>query len=112
MFEEYLSTLDEADRAALAHLIALVAEEAPEAEEGQSYGAPAFRYRGRPLIGFAAHKAHIAVYPFSPEVVEAVADRLTGHRLSKGTIRFTREMPLPDDVLADIVKLRMAEIDR
>lgn len=83
-----------------------------EAEEGQSYGAPAFRYRGRPLLGFAAHRTHLAIYPFSPAVVEAVADRLPGYPLSKGTIRFSADRALPDDVLADIVRMRMAEIDR
>ena len=29
---------------------------------------------------------------------------------SKGTIRFTPDHPLPDDVLEDIVRLRRAEI--
>jgi uncharacterized protein YdhG (YjbR/CyaY superfamily) len=30
--------------------------------------------------------------------------------LSKGTIRFTPDTPLPDDVVEDIVRLRLAEI--
>jgi uncharacterized protein YdhG (YjbR/CyaY superfamily) len=42
--------------------------------------------------------------------VDEVRDRLSGYELSKGTIRFTVEKPLPDDVIRDVVKLRQAEI--
>lgn len=45
-----------------------------------------------------------------PAVVDAVAGRLEGYSLSKGTIRFTPKHPLPDVVLEDIVRLRRAEI--
>ena len=45
------------------------------------------------------------------QVVDAVAGRLTGFALSKGTIRFTAAEPLPDDVLRDLVRLRQAEIE-
>ena len=37
-------------------------------------------------------------------------DQLTAFELSKGTIRFTIEKPLPNDVVRDIVRLRMEEI--
>jgi uncharacterized protein YdhG (YjbR/CyaY superfamily) len=54
---------------------------------------------------------HLSLYPFSPDVVAAVAPRLRGYSLSKGTIRFSAEQPLPTDVLDDIVELRRSEID-
>ena len=34
-----------------------------------------------------------------------------GFDLSKGTIRFTVEKALPDDVVRDVVRLRVAEIN-
>jgi uncharacterized protein YdhG (YjbR/CyaY superfamily) len=40
-----------------------------------------------------------------------VAARLEGFDLSKGTIRFTPDQPVPDDVLADLVRARKAEIE-
>jgi uncharacterized protein YdhG (YjbR/CyaY superfamily) len=43
-------------------------------------------------------------------VVDAVAPKLGGYSLSKGTVRFTPDSPVPDDVVADMVRLRMAEI--
>ena len=78
--------------------------------EGKSYGMPAFTYAGRPLLGFRAAKQHLSIYPFSPAAVEAVKDRLDGFGLAKGTIRFTPDRPVPEDVLVDIVRFRREEI--
>jgi uncharacterized protein YdhG (YjbR/CyaY superfamily) len=50
------------------------------------------------------------VFPFSPGAIEAVEGRLEGFDLSKGTIRFSPDRPVPEDVLADLVEARKAEI--
>ena len=107
---EYLDTVSGADRAALAHVRDLALQECPEAEEGRSYGMAALRYRGKPLLGFVAAKAHLSVFPFSPAAVDAVAPELEGFSLSKGTIRFTADHPLPDDVVRELVRVRIAQI--
>ncbi len=85
---------------------------APDGVEDLSYGTPALRYRGRPLIGVRVSAAHLSLFPFSPEVVEAVAPELTGFSLSKGTIRFTAAQPIPAATIDRIVRLRKDEIDR
>jgi uncharacterized protein YdhG (YjbR/CyaY superfamily) len=109
--DDYLHGLPPAQKAALARVRAVVQGVAPEAEEGVSYGMPAFLYAGRPLLGLRAAKKHLSVFPFSPAAIGAVKDRLVGFDLSKGTIRFTPESPLPDDVLADVVRARRQEIE-
>ena len=109
--DEYLDGLPPAEKGALAHVRALVLGAAPEAEEGTSYGMPAFRYRGRPLLGFRAAKSHLSIFPFSPAAIESVEDRLGGFDLAKGTIRFTPGNPVPDDVVTDLVGARAREID-
>jgi uncharacterized protein YdhG (YjbR/CyaY superfamily) len=109
--DDYLTDLPPAQRAPLERVRAVVARAVPDAQEGTSYGMPAFVYRGRPLIGFRAARQHLSVFPFSPAVVEAVADRLPGFDISKGTIRFTPDRPLPDDVLAEIVRERLSELE-
>lgn len=108
--DEYLAGLPGAQRDALARVRAAVAAAAPEAQEGESYGIPAFRWAGKPLLGLSASKAHLSVHPFSPAVVDGVRDRLGGFKLSKGTIRFSAEQPLPDGVVEELVALRMREI--
>ena len=108
--DEYLDGLEGDEKSALARVRKIVAGLAPDAEEGTSYGMPAFLCDGRPLLGFGAAKTHLSIYPFSPAVIEAVAERLEGFKLSKGTIRFTPDQPIPETVLADIVRLRRQEI--
>lgn len=70
----------------------------------------ALKLDGKPLIGVVAAARHLAVFPFSPAVIDAVAGRLEGFSLSKGTIRFTPDHPLPDEIVEEIVRLRRAEI--
>lgn len=109
--DEFLSGLPAERRTAFRRIVTLAAAEAPDAEQGTSYGMPALVYRGRPMLGFAAAKAHLSIFPFSPDVVEGVRARLDGYSLSKGTIRFTTETPLPDDIVTEVVALRRDEID-
>jgi len=81
---------------------------APEAVEGISYGMPGFKYRGRPLVYFAAAKAHCALY--GPAVAD-YAEELAGYDTSKGTIRFPPEKPLPESLVKKIVRARMKAIE-
>jgi uncharacterized protein YdhG (YjbR/CyaY superfamily) len=108
--DEYLDGLPQEQKEALARVRQVVERVAPDAEEGVSYGMPAYLHAGRPLLGLRAAKKHLSVFPFSPAAVEAVEGRLEGFDLSKGTIRFTPDRPVPDDVLADLIRARKDEI--
>jgi uncharacterized protein YdhG (YjbR/CyaY superfamily) len=108
--DDYFAGLDPAQRAAFEHIRHVVTEMVPEAEDGTSYGMAALTYRKKPLLGFLAARNHLSIFPFSPEVIDAVRDRLEGFALSRGTVRFTSDMPVPDDVVREIVSRRMKEI--
>jgi uncharacterized protein YdhG (YjbR/CyaY superfamily) len=108
---DYLAGLDEPVRSTLEHVRDVALAEAPGAGEGTSYGLAALMYRGKPLLGFLAAKDHMSVYPFSGRAVDGVRDRLPALKQSKGTVRFTGQDPLADDVVRDLVRLRIAEID-
>ncbi len=108
--DEYLAGLDQSDGAALGRVLAIATEVTPEAEQSTSYGMPALRYRGKPLLGFQATAKHLAVYPFSPTAVAAVREQLSGASLSKGTVRFSAEAPLPEHTIRDLVRARRNEI--
>jgi uncharacterized protein YdhG (YjbR/CyaY superfamily) len=68
--DDYLSGAEEEQRAALEVLRRTVAQMVPEATEGISYGMPAFQYRGRPLVRFAAFKKHCSLFPMGHTVLE------------------------------------------
>ena len=79
-----LERLPADQRAALEALRETIAAAAPGAVEGISYGMPAFRYRGHPLVGYQAAKAHCALYPMDPAIIEAPPRRSGGLRDGKG----------------------------
>jgi uncharacterized protein YdhG (YjbR/CyaY superfamily) len=107
--DEYLASLPADQRVVLQALRKAISAAAPGAEEGVSYGLPAFRLKGRPLVCFAAASHHCSLYPMSPAVIRAHADNLKKYEISKGTIRFTA--PLPSALVRKLVKARVAELE-
>jgi uncharacterized protein YdhG (YjbR/CyaY superfamily) len=67
--DEYLTTLDEPKRGTLAQLRATIAAIVPDAEQGISYGLPAFKLRGKTIAGFAAFTHHLSYLPHSGSVI-------------------------------------------
>lgn len=108
---DYFAQLDPASRAAFERVHAIAMTVAPDAVEGVSYSVAALRYKDKPLLGFLAAKGHLSIFPFSPQAIESVRARLSGFAVSKGTVRFTPQHPIPDDILRDLVTARRAEID-
>jgi uncharacterized protein YdhG (YjbR/CyaY superfamily) len=110
-FDEYLASLAEPERAELQRLRRLVRRAVPGVEESVSYGMPAFKYNKRPLLGFRASRNHLSVFPFSPEAIDAARRALAGFDLSKGTVRFTPEKPIPDAAVEELLRHRLREIE-
>jgi len=81
----------------------------PEAVEKISWGMPTFTFKGKLLIQFAAHKAHIGFYPM-PETIEAFKDKLTEYKTSKGGIQFPYKKNVPEELIAEIVLFRVKEV--
>jgi uncharacterized protein YdhG (YjbR/CyaY superfamily) len=83
----------------------------PGLEEGTSYAMAALMYRGTPLLSVVETAKHLAYYPFSGRAVSPVADDLAGFSLSKGTVRFSLEQPIPADVVDRLILTRRDQID-
>lgn len=110
--DAYLAGVADADkRAALEDLRRTIHEAAPEAVEGISYSMPAFRFRGRPLVGFTAGKGGCTFHTMSPEVKAAFDAELSGYSTTKAGIHFTPDAPLPRGLVQRIVRARVAEIE-
>ena len=80
---------------------------APEAEETISYRIPAYKM-GRDLVYFAAFRDHISFFPTSSGV-SAFKKELASHAVSKGTVHFKLDEPVPYGLIGRIVKLRVRE---
>lgn len=103
--DEYISICPADIRPVLEKLREVIRAAAPEAIEKISYRMPAFEQNGI-LVYFAAQKNHIGFYPTS-EGIENFKDELSVYGLSKGTVRFPADQPIPYDLISRIVKHRV-----
>ena len=108
---EYVASLEGEQRTAVARVLDRARALVPDVEEGHSYGMPALRHRGSPLVAVTVTRSHIGLYPFSPAIIAAMSADLAPFAPSKGAIRFQPEAPLPDDLVDRIVLARRDEID-
>lgn len=106
-----LAALPADQRTALQTLRETIAAAAPEAEETISYAMPAFRYHGRALVAYDAFKVHCSLFPMSSELIETHHEQFEDFATAKGTLHFTKEKPIPNELVELIVRERMAQID-
>lgn len=110
--DEYLSAVKEPQRGTLETLRRTILEIVPEAEQVISYRVPAFRMRGQTVAGFAAFKDHLSYLPFSGSVLAQLADELHGYAMTKSSLHFTPDRPLPKALVKKLIAVRLAEPGR
>jgi len=106
--EDYLASVPEPARGTLQRMRLAIRSVLPaEATEAISYGIPAFKYKG-PLVWFAAFSSHCSLFP-GASVIKAFTNELKGFEISKGTVHFPVDKPLPAALVKKMVKARLAE---
>ncbi|MEJ6489161.1 DUF1801 domain-containing protein [Leucobacter sp. USCH14] len=108
--DEYLAALDPEPRAELERIRALVTSLVPDTVESMSYGMPTLSYHGRALVYFTASKKHLSFYP-SSWALEELQDRLTSYKTTAHAVQFTLKSPLPDELIEDLVRVHLREIE-
>jgi len=108
--DEYLAAVAPPQRNELLRIQKLITTLVPEARQKISYGMPAFTYKGKYLIAYGAFKNHLSLFP-GAEPVGILKETLKGNITGKGTIQFTPDQPLSDEVIQEIVHLSMARVD-
>ena len=109
--DAYLATLPAEQRAALERLRSKVSRLVPDAIETISYGMPTFKLGGRSLLWYAGWKAHCSIYPLTDSFLAAHADALKGYRRTRGSLHFTPDAPLPEPLLEELVRARLADLE-
>jgi uncharacterized protein YdhG (YjbR/CyaY superfamily) len=110
--DQYLQGVQEPGRGTLERLRTTILEIVPEAEQVISYGLPAFRVSGSTVAGFAAFKNHLSYLPFSGSVLEQLGGELAGYRMTKSSLHFDPDHPLPNALVEKLVATRLAEAGR
>ena len=107
--DQYLAALDEPKRATLAVVRQAILDLLPEAEQGISYGVPAFKVHGKTIAGFAAFKNHLSYLPHSGSVFPQLKDELKGYATSSGALRFDIGRPLPAPLVGKLIAVRLRQ---
>ncbi|MEI8215982.1 MAG: DUF1801 domain-containing protein [Eubacteriales bacterium] len=87
----------------------IIHEAAPDAMEKISYQMPTFWLNGN-LVHFAAFKKHIGFYP-TPSAMFEFNDELSKYKTGKGSAQFPIDEPLPYDLIREMVKFRVREME-
>lgn len=77
----------------------------PDATEALSYGILAFRQK-KILLWLGAFSTHCSLFP-TAEIIQDFKNHLKEYRVSKGTIQFPLDKPLPAALIKKIVKTRV-----
>lgn len=105
---EYTERLSEQAKEAFAKFRSTIRSALPKtAEEVISYRIPAVAQNGI-IVWFAAFSDHCSLFP-TASVIDVFSDELRGYTISKGTIHFPFNKPLPTALIKRIVKARVKE---
>lgn len=101
--DEYLLEFPEAVKSKLEKLRQVIKKAAPGTTEAISYAIPTFKMDGKNLVHFAGYKTHIGFYP-GAGAIEAFKKELGGYNISKGTVHFPLDKPIPAGLVKSMVK--------
>ncbi len=107
--DRYIDALEEPKRTTLARLRKTILDFLPDADQGISYGVPAFKVRGKTVAGFAAFKNHLSYLPHSGSVFGQLQDELKGYETSSGALRFSIDEPLPAALVEKLIAVRLRQ---
>jgi uncharacterized protein YdhG (YjbR/CyaY superfamily) len=110
--DEYLRGVEEPGRSTLQTLRRTILDIVPDAEEVISYRVPAFRLGSETVAGFAAFKNHLSYLPFSGSVLSQLAEELDGYAMTKSSLHFPVDRPLPRALVKKLIKVRLAQVGR
>lgn len=105
--EEYIAQFKPEIQELMQKLRYLIKNTAPDALEMISYGMPAYKLNGRPLVYFAAHNNHIGFYPAGTSTVDFFTKN--GFPGTKGSVHFSYGNPLPEEIIKEAVLFRVNE---
>lgn len=108
--DDYLATLDDTKRATLEQLRQDILSFIGDAEQGLSYGVPAFRLGGKVVAGFSAAARHLSYLPHSGSVLASMSPTdLEDYEWSKGALKIAVDRPLPRRLVGKLIAARRAE---
>ncbi|MEU2383170.1 DUF1801 domain-containing protein [Streptomyces sp. NPDC012461] len=108
--DSYLAEVPEDRRGVLTRLRELCRAELTGFDEVMAYGMPAYVPGGGAAeIAFASQKQYISFYLMRGDVREAFEERLAGHDMGKGCLRFRKAGDVDLELVRDLLRATAAE---
>jgi uncharacterized protein YdhG (YjbR/CyaY superfamily) len=108
--DAYLEKVPEPHRTTLRAVRARIRAILPDAQECFYYGVPAFKVGGFGVAGFAACRHHCSYFPMSGSVFGAMAEDVAKYTITKGSLHFAIDKPLPATLLRKLIRIRLNQI--
>lgn len=109
--DEYISTYDSETHQRLVAMRCAIQKLVPEAEESISYGMPAYKLQGKPIVYFAAFPNHIGFYA-TPNGHEAFKKDFAPYKQGRGSVQFPHDKPLPLALIKRVVQFRVEQLTK
>ena len=107
--DQYIGSFPKDVQAILQKVRKTIQKAVPEAEEVISYNIPAFKFNGW-VFYYSAYTSHFSLScppPFT--VFDKFKKELAAYELSKSTIQFPFDKPVPTALISDMAKFRAKE---
>lgn len=109
--DKFFATVEEPKRSTLEEMRRRILEVVPDADQTIKYGMPAFLKDGWCFVCIAPFKNHINWSPYSSNVFVQLENELAGYSVSKGSMQFAVDKPLPKALVKKLIRVRLAEIE-
>ena len=107
-FDEYIIQFPEDAKQLIKEVRDIIKNTVPNAVESISYGMPAYKTYGKPLIYFACFKNHIGLYA-TPSGHQEFKEELSGYKQGKGSVQFPLDQPIPYKLIMKIAAFKATE---
>ena len=108
--ENYINSQNDSIKEILIKVRNIIRTEAPNAIESISYGMPAYKINGKPLVYFGANKFHLGFYA-TPTGHEMFKDKLSKYKSGKGSVQFPYNLEIPYNLIKEIVKFKIKDTE-
>lgn len=105
--DAYIAGFPKEVQVILARVRQTIRQAAPGAQEKLAYGIPTFVLNGN-LVHYGAFKKHLGFYPTSSGIANFQPE-LAAYKSARGSVQFPFAKPIPYELMATIVKFRVAE---
>jgi len=108
---EYIKTFPKGTQEKLVAIRKIIKSVAPDAVESVSYRIAGYKLDGKALMYFAGHSQHVAVYPIPP-LPPADEKQVKPYLVSKGTLRFALDKPLPLGLIRKVAQGHVKRVEK